>query len=396
MHTDTVAVRAGREDLADLGVHAPPIDLSTTYPFDDLGEAVASLEGLSDGAGAAANPIYARLLNPTVARFERGLAALEGAEAAVAFSSGMAALTATVLAARRPERNHVVGVRPIYGSTDRLLTTRMLGTDVTWTDAAGVAGAVRGDSALVVVETPVNPTLQLADIEDIVAQAGGPAGVPVIVDSTFATPVLQRPLRHGASLVLHSATKFIGGHGDVLAGVVACSEEWAKRLREVRVFTGGVLHPLAAYLLHRGLPTLPLRVLRSQATAAVLAERLAEHPAVVRTLYPGIEGGDPAGLLGRQMNGPGPLVSFEVRGGREAAESLMLALRVITRAVSLGSTDTLIQHPAGLSQRVAERADAGLAPVSPGLLRLSAGLEDVDDLWADLSQGLDAASVQAR
>jgi cystathionine beta-lyase/cystathionine gamma-synthase len=393
MHPDTIAVRAGRDDLTRLGVHAPPLDFSTTYPFDDLGEAVQSLEALTEGAADAPNPVYARLLNPTVARFESGLAMLEGADAAVAFASGMAAISAVVLAARSAAGgSHVVGVRPIYGTSDRLLTRGFLGNEVTWTDAGGIAGAIRPETSLVMVETPVNPTLELVDIEAVVEAAGN---VPVLVDSTFATPVLQQPLRHGAALVVHSATKFIGGHGDVLAGAVACSEDWARRLREVRVFTGGVLHPLAAYLLHRGLPTLPLRVRRSQDTASFLAERLQAHPAVTRVYYPGMSGGDPAGLLGRQMAGPGAVLSFEAKGGRAGAEALMRALRVVTPAVSLGSTDTLIQHPAGLSQRVAERADDGVRHVSPGLLRLAVGLEDALDLWGDLSQALDVATVQA-
>ena len=381
---DTRAVHAGREDLGALGVHALPIDLSTTYPFPDLGEAVASLDALAAGAGAAPNPIYARLLNPTVARFEVALAALEETEAAVAFGSGMAALTAAVLAARGEGKNHVVGVRPIYGSTDKLLSSGRLGVDVTWTDAAGIAEAVRPDTALVLIETPVNPTLELQDIS-AAAEASGEA--PLLVDSTFASPVLQRPAAQGAALVMHSATKFIGGHGDVLAGVVACSEAWARRLREVRVFTGGVLHPLAAYLLHRGLTTLPLRIRRSQETAAVLAEQLAAHPAVARVLYPGLEGGDPLGLVGRQQSGPGPMLSFDV-GSRAAAEAVMKALRVITPAVSLGSVDTLIQHPAGLTQRVVSDEVQASGGVSPGLLRLSVGLEAPEDLWADLRVAL--------
>jgi len=382
---DTLAVHAGRDDLAALGVHALPVDLSTTYPIADLGAAVESLDALTAGEATAPNPVYARLLNPTVARFEQALAALEGTEAAVAFASGMAALAACVLAARSPEKNHVVGVRPIYGSTDRLLSSGMLGVDVTWTDADGVAAAVRPDTALVLIETPVNPTLEL---QDVAAAAGAAGDVPLLVDSTFASPVLQRPAALGATLVMHSATKFIGGHGDVLAGVVACPEAWAKRLREVRVFTGGVLHPLAAYLLHRGLTTLPLRVRRAQETASLLAGRLAAHPAVVRVLYPGIEGGDPRGLLGRQMAGPGPMLSFDL-GTYGAAEALMRRLRLVTPAVSLGSVDTLIQHPAGLTQRVVSDATRASGGVSPGLLRMSVGLEAAEDLWADLAQALD-------
>jgi cystathionine beta-lyase/cystathionine gamma-synthase len=347
----TRAVHAGRDDLATLGVHALPIDLSTTYPFNDLDLATDSLDRLVAGEAEAANPVYARLHNPTVARFERALAELEGAEAAVAFGSGMAALTAALLAARH-DGGHVVATRPIYGTTDHLLTSGLLGLNVTWTRPGAVAGAIRDDTALVIVETPGNPTLALVDIEDVVAQS---SGVPVLVDSTFATPVLQQPLRHGAALVLHSATKFIGGHGDVIAGVVAGSEDWMARLRQVRVATGALLHPLGAYLLHRGLATLPIRVERAQATAQTLAERLAAHPAVTAVHYPGLA--DPRRLVGRQMAGPGTLLGFEV-DGHEAAAAVLRGVRIATPAVSLGSVDTLIQHPAGLTHRVVDAGEA--------------------------------------
>ena len=393
MHPDSLAVHAGRDDLRQLGVHAPPLDLSTTYPFESLDDAVGSLDAMMAGGDPteAGGPIYSRLFNPTVGRFETGLAALEGAEAAVGFASGMAALTAVVLAARAPGRSHVVGVRPIYGTTDKLLSSGLLGTTVTWTDADGVAEAIQPDTCLVAIETPVNPTLDLVDIA-AVAQAAG--DVPVVVDSTFATPVLQRPLSLGAAMVMHSATKFIGGHGDVLAGVVACDGEWAGRLRGVRILTGAVLHPFAAYHLHRGLATMPLRVRRSQATATTLAERLAEHDGIGAVYHPSVAGRDPAGLVGRQMDGPGPMLAFEVVGpdGRPdgpgafaAADGFLRALRLATPAVSLGSTDTLAQHPAGLTQRVATGAGGA---ITPGLVRLSVGLEDADDLWHDIDQAV--------
>lgn len=392
--TDTRAVHAGRDDLRQLGVHALPIDLSTTYPFESLDGAVASLDAMMEGRGPTeGGPIYSRLYSPTVGRFEAGLAALEGTEAAVAFGSGMAAITAALLAARTEEKQHIVGVRPIYGTTDRLLTSGLLGLSVTWTDEAGVASAIRPDTALVCIETPVNPTLDLVDIAGVVAAAGGPpesGGVPVFVDSTFATPILQQPAALGAALVMHSATKAIGGHGDVLAGVVASSEAWAARLRQVRILTGAMLHPQGAYLLHRGLATLPVRVRQAQATAIELATRLQRHPEVQRVYHPSIEGRDPRRLVGegRQMSGPGSMLSFEV-ASFDAADALLRALRLITPAVSLGSTDTLIQHPAGLTQRVASGDATGA--ITPGLLRLSVGLEAAEDLWADLELGLRAA-----
>ena len=390
-HPHTRAVHAGRGDLAGLGVHALPIDLSSTYPFTDLDGATASLDALVAGDGSAPNPVYARLHNPTVARFEDALAELEGAPAAVAFGSGMAALSAVLLAARA-DGGHVVATRPIYGTTDHLLTCELLGLEVTWTTPGGVAEALRPDTALVVTETPANPTLALVDVEAVVAQAGA---VPVLVDSTFATPVLQRPLALGAALVMHSATKFLGGHGDVVAGVVACGDAWARRLRQVRVATGALLHPLAGYLLHRGLQTLPLRVERAQETAGALADRLADrlagHGLVRAVHYPGLDGGDPAGLVGRQMSGPGTMLAFEVGGGYEAARALLEAVTLMTPAVSLGSVDTLIQHPAGLTHRVVSEAGRAEGGVSPGLVRLSVGLEHADDLWADLAAALAVA-----
>jgi methionine-gamma-lyase len=392
---DTLAVHAGREEFGELGVHAPPLDLSTTYPLGDLAEASASMGSLTSGGGPKGSFIYARMHNPTVARFEHALAELEGAQEAVAFASGMAAITAALLAARVAEpgrvRNHVVAVRPLYGGTDGLLAGGLLGMETTFVAPEGIAAAIRPDTALVLMETPCNPTLDLVDIEQVVRDA---RDVPVMVDSTFATPVLQQPLRHGAVMSLHSATKYLGGHGDVIAGVIATDAAWATRVRRVRVATGALLHPLAAFLLHRGLPTLPLRVRASQEGARVLAERLAAHPGVTRVCYPGLPGADPRGLIGRQMSGPGGLLSFEVAGGFEAARRLLQHLRLMTAAVSLGSVDTLIQHPAGVTHRSMDAAARKATGISEGLLRISVGLESPDDLWRDLSEAL--AAVEAK
>lgn len=385
MRTDTVAVRAGREDFERLGVHAPPIDLSTTYPFSDLDQASASYDSMAAGGAPLHTPVYARLHNPTVARFEEALAALEGAEEAVAFASGMAATTA-VLMAVRGDGGHVVATRPLYGGTDHLLTSGLLGFEVTFAEPDAIREALRPDTALVITETPANPTLALVDIESVVRQAGT---VPVMVDSTFATPVLQQPLRHGAAFAVHSATKFLGGHGDVIAGVVATSAGWGLRLRQVRIVTGALLHPLAGYLLHRGLQTLPVRVRTQQEHARQVANALVAHPAVLEVLWPGLPGQDPKGLLGRQLEGPGAVLAFRVRGGADGARSVLRHLRLLTRAVSLGSVDTLIEHPAGLTHRIV--APGALAPmgVSEDLLRLSVGLEAPEDVIRDLTQALD-------
>lgn len=364
----TEAVHAGRDDLARQGLHAPPIDLSTTYPsHDSRGEAARIDAFAADGADPVGPPVYGRLGNPTVARFETALARLEGTESAVAFASGMAALSAVLLARSAAGLRHVVAVRPLYGCSDHLLTAGLLGTEVTWTDPAGITDALRPDTGLVMVESPANPTLAELDLRAVAHACGS---VPLLADNTFATPVLQRPAERGARLVLHSATKYLGGHGDVLAGVVACDEEMAGRLRQIRFATGGVLHPLAGYLLLRGLSTLPVRVRAASANAAELARRLSLDPRVARVRYP---------RLG------GAMIAFEVHGD---PHEVISRVRLVTPAVSLGSVDTLIQHPASISHRIVAADDRQDAGVSDKLLRLSVGLEDVEDLWADLDRAL--------
>jgi methionine-gamma-lyase len=383
MELDTIAVHAGRHDFAELDVHAPPIDLSSTYPLPGLEDAVGALDALAAGAPAAASGVYGRLYNPTVRRLEEALAELESTPDCVAFASGMAALTACLLAACG-ERRHVVALRPLYGGTDHLLACGLLGIEVTWVTAESLAGALRPETGLVLLETPQNPTLGQVDIEAVVAAAGE---VPVLVDNTFATPILQNPAHHGAALTLHSATKFLGGHGDVIAGAVACDAAWAARLRQVRILTGALLHPLAAFLLHRSLPTLPFRVREAQARAGELARLLEEHPAVARVLYP-----EPDGV---QLRGPGAILAFELVGGRDAAAVVMRSVRLVTPAVSLGATDSLIQHPAGLTHRLVDPVAREEMGVTDGLLRMSVGLEDVADLWRDLSAALDHVPAPA-
>jgi methionine-gamma-lyase len=387
---ETRAVHAWRDDLAALGVHALPIDLSTTNPLPDIEAGGGSYEAIATGGHPTeGGNVYARLWNPTVARFETALAELEGADEAVAFGTGMAAVSAVLLAAmNRGRGRHVVAVRPLYGGTDHLLASGLLGTETTFCAPDEVGDAVRADTCLVVMETPCNPTLELVDIAAVVAAAGD---VPVMVDSTFATPVLQNPMAHGAALVLHSATKYLGGHGDAMGGVVAGSAEWAAAIRPVRAIMGGLLHPLGAYLLHRGLPTLALRVCAQQATAGELALLLAQHPAVAHVHYPGLPGADSRGLLGTQLRGPGAMVTIELTGGYAAAERFIGGLGLFTHAVSLGGVDSLVQHPASLTHRpVAPDARPGA-----GIVRLSIGLESARDLWRDLEGALDAATLSA-
>lgn len=389
----TRAVHAGKADLTDLGVHTMPIDLSTTNPLTsieagrDAYDAYASGEPRADGMTA----LYRRAWSPTVARFEEAMADLEGfvadgddiAAEALAFASGMAATTAVLLSRVAAGLPHIVAVRPLYGGTDALLASGLLGTDVTFTEPDAIGAAITDRTGLVVLESPSNPSLDLRDIAEISRIAGD---VPVMVDNTFATPFLQRPLTLGATFSVHSATKYIGGHGDAMGGVVVTTPEHARGLRPLRTVTGGVLDPFSAYLLHRGLATLPVRLRAQQASAGQIATWLAAREDLDAVHYPGLPGADHHGLVGRQMAGPGAMVAFDV-GSFVRAERVCAALQLITHAVSLGGVDTLIEHPAALTHRVvAEAAQPGA-----GLLRVSVGLEAAEDLIADLQQALDGS-----
>lgn len=363
--------------------HVEPLDLSTTYRTPVADEAARSIDAWAEGEAEAPNPVYARLFNPTVRGFEERMTVLEGGADSVAFATGMAAISALFLAARS-RGGHIVAVPPVYGGTHHLLDSGLLGLEVTWAGPEQVDSAIRPDTALVFVETPANPTLALRDIRAIARAAGS---VPVAVDSTFATPVLQRPLEWDAAFSIHSATKFIGGHGDALGGVVTtASQDAAAELRRIRIATGGILHPLAAHLLTRGLKTLPVRMAEAQRNAQELVERLREHPDVLHVLYPGL--GGEAHLVGGQMAGPGAVFSVRLRGGASRADAALRALRQITPAVSLGSVDTLIQRPAALTHRIMGETARAETGIPDDLLRVSVGLEDVEDLWADLSQAI--------
>lgn len=392
----TLAVHAGRADLTELGVHALPIDLSTTAPLVDIVQGGHDYEILASGGSLAEgeSTVYRRLWNPTVARFEQAVTELEtwalrshkdsSADdmESVAFATGMAAITAVLLSRVGQGLNHVVAVRPLYGGTDHLLATGLLGTKVEFVSPQGIAAAIRENTGLVIIESPANPSLDLVDIRRVVADAGS---VPVMVDNTFATPVLQQPLDLGATFSVHSATKYLGGHGDAMGGTVTTRAGHAMHLRQIRAITGALLDPMTAYLLHRGLPTLPMRVRAQQDTAIRLADWFKERNEVGRTFYPGLAECDVDGLVATQMYGSGAMVSIELVGGFAAAEAFCKGLKLITHAVSLGGVDTLIEHPAAVTHRLVA---AGVRPPE-GLLRISVGLESFDDLTSDLRRGFD-------
>lgn len=390
----TLAVHAGRQDFQALGVHAPPIDLSTTAPLIDIESGGQAYEVMATGGTFAgqSSTVYRRLWNTTVARLEGAMTELETQRLAaadkditqyqsVAFATGMAAISAVLLSRVKAGKNHVVAVRPIYGGTDHLLASGIFGNKVSFVTADQISSAITADTGLVLVETPANPTLELLDLRDIVGQAGN---VPVMVDNTFATPVLQQPLEYGVTFVVHSATKYIGGHGDAMGGIVTTIADRAVELRQLRAITGALLDPQSAVLLHRGLPTLSLRVLAAQSTAIELANWFTEQPQISKVYFPGLNGSDPKGLIGTQMLGPGAMISIDLHEDFMAAQNLCRVLKIATHAVSLGSTDTLIQHPAGLTHRpVVADAKPG-----QGILRISVGLESPQDLIGDFAQAL--------
>ncbi len=393
----TLAVHAGRQDFTALGVHAPPIDMSTTAPLVDIESGGQAYEVMATGGTFAgqSSTVYRRLWNTTVARLEYAMTELETQRIAavnkdisqyesVAFATGMAAISAVLLSRVKAGKAHVVAVRPLYGGTDHLLASGIFGGKVSFVEADQVGDAITAETGLVVVETPANPTLQLLDLRDIVAQSGK---VPVMVDNTFATPVLQQPLEFDVTYVVHSATKYIGGHGDAMGGIVVTTAERAVELRQLRAITGALLDPQSAVLLHRGLPTLALRVLAAQSTAMELVHWFSGQPKILKVYFPGLDDSDPKGLIGTQMLGPGAMISIDLHGDFIVAQNLCRNLKIATHAVSLGSTDTLIQHPASLTHRpVASEAKPG-----QGILRISVGLESAQDLIADFDQALNSA-----
>ena len=385
MRKETQWVVGPRGD--DSVAHVRPIDLSTTYRTPEPTIASESMKAFIGGAAEAPNPIYARLANPNGREFEERMTVLEGAADSVCFASGMAAMSALLLEAHT-RGAHIVAVPPLYGGTHHLLSTGLLHTRVTWATANDVREAIEPDTALVIAETPSNPTLTLTNIERLVEDA---EGVPVAIDSTFATPILQQPLRHGAAYSVHSATKFIGGHGDAMGGVVSTSDaSAAARLRQIRTATGAILHPLAAHLFCRGLQTLGLRVRAQQDNARRLVERLRRHPEVRVVHYPGLEGAERS-IVSAQMSGPGSMVAIQLEGGPRRADAFIARLRLLVPAVSLGAVDTLVQRPASLTHQILGEGGRDAAGIPDDLVRISVGAEHIDDLWSDIRAAIDSS-----
>lgn len=383
----TRAVHAGEHPDPTTGAVVPPVHLSTTFAFPSA-EAGAALF-----AGERPGYIYTRLSNPTVAVLEAKVADLEGGEAALATASGMAAI-ATVLLTLLGDGGHVVCTDALYSATYDLLARRLpaFGVRTTFVDAtdpAAFARAITPETRLLYVETPGNPTLTLTDIA-AVATVARQRGLPLVVDNTFATPYLQQPLALGADIVVHSATKYLGGHGDAVAGVIVGRQAFIAACREATLADfGGALSPLTAYLVLRGLPTLALRMERHCANAQRVAAYLSQHPKVAWVRYPGLPSHPQHALARRQMRGFGGMVCFELAGGLAAGRALLNAVRLCTLAVSLGDVRTLITHPASTTHHQVSAERRRAMGITDGLVRLSVGIEDPDDIVADLEQALD-------
>ncbi|MEU7697887.1 aminotransferase class I/II-fold pyridoxal phosphate-dependent enzyme [Streptomyces sp. NPDC039028] len=364
-----------------------PLVQSSAFAFE-------SAEALADAmAGPDGPSVYSRRGNPTVRALEQTLAGLEGGAGALAFASGMGAISGVLLALLRPG-DRVVAQRCLYGGTHAVLTdlaerygievVRIAGDDPAEFEAAAVHPATR----LLVLETIANPTGQVPDLPGLLAAARA-LGVVSVVDNSLASPVLCRPLEHGADIVVHSTTKYLSGHSDVLGGAAVFADDGLRRRIWPRtVELGACADPFAAWLTLRGIPTLPLRMRAHCAGAAVLAERLAGHPRVCAVHYPWLAGHPSYARARAVLDGGGGLLSFELTGGREAGRAFIERVRVARLALSLGGVETLVTHPASTSHRELDGAALEAAGIAPGLVRMSVGIEDVEDLWADVRQAL--------
>jgi len=380
-------VHAGMAD--DLfGSVVTPIYQTSTFSFDSAQNGADRFSKKVDGY------IYTRIGNPTVAALEKCVAQLEGGVGGVATSSGMGAVTTACLALLQ-QGHHVVSTASVYGPS-RILMEKHLSrfgvrsTFVDTSDAENVRHALRAETKLIYIETPSNPMMQITDIQAM-ADLAHADGALLVVDSTFASPCLQQPLTLGADVVLHSVTKFINGHADVVGGIlVAQTDEIHCRLREIMILTGCNMDPHQAYLVHRGLKTLSLRVERSQKNAQVLAQWLESRPEISWIRYIGLPSHPQHELAKKQMRGFGSMISFEMRGGLDAGRRLMDRLRLATLAVSLGGVETLIEHPASMTHAGIPQQEREAVGISDGLVRLSVGIEDVEDLIEDLRQAFDS------
>ncbi len=363
-----------------------PIYQTSTFSFRDVDHGASLFAGKQEGY------IYTRLGNPTVKAVEQAVAVLEGGFGGIGCASGMAALH-LAFASVLKTGEHVICGESVYGPVVGLLTEQFgnFGIGVSFvdtTDAVAIKKALTPKTTLIHIETPANPTMAVTDMAAVAAIAHD-HGARLSVDNTFMSPILQRPLEHGADIVIHSMTKFLNGHADVVAGMVVAKDEQDYRLfRKMSNAIGGTIDPFNAFLVARGIKTLALRVERHVRNAMQVAKFLERHPKVSRVMYPGLESHPQYQTHRRQSNGPGGLISFELKGGVEAGKVLMNSVHLCALAVSLGGVETLIQHPASMTHASMDAALRKQAGITDGLVRISVGIEAPEEIIADLEQGL--------
>lgn len=389
MSPATNVIHAGQEPDPVYGGVSVPIYQSATFAFESAEQGAARFAGREKGF------IYTRIGNPTIRALEESLATLEGGFDASATATGMAAVS-TVYTALLDKDAHVVGTASIYGPSRTILENEFsrFGVSADFVDTSDVRNiekCLRPTTRLLFIETPSNPTLSITDIKAC-ARLVRDRGITLVVDNTFSSPLLQNPLALGADVVIHSLTKFINGHSDVVGGVIIAREEALhQKLRKVLVLMGGTMDPHQAWLVLRGVKTLALRVERSQENAARLAPWLAAHPKVRWVNYPGLESHRQYALAKEQMKGFGSMICFGLHGGYESGRKMINAVRLCTLAVSLGGIESLIQHPASMTHAGLPKEHREMAGITDDLIRLSVGCEGVEDLQADLEQALGQA-----
>lgn len=383
----TRAIHHGYDPAKNDFALTPPLHLTSTFAFPDAETGGALFAGEAEGH------IYSRISNPTVALLEARIANLEGAEAGLATASGMGAISSLMWTLLKPG-DEIITDKTLYGCTfafmrDGLSRFGIKITHVDLREPENLAAAISGKTRLVYFETPANPNMRLVDIR-AAARIAHEAGTLVAVDNTYATPLLTRPIELGADFVVHSATKYLGGHGDLVAGMVLGRAETIKEVRMVGVkdMTGSVMSPFNAMLVMRGLKTLQLRMARHCESGLRVARWLEAQPGVETVYYPGLESHPQHELAMRQMPGFGGMIALELKGGYEAGIAMMNRLRMIRRAVSLGDAETLVQHPASMTHSTYSREERIEHGISDGLVRLSVGLEDAEDILADLADAL--------
>lgn len=383
VNVGTQAVWAGEKEVLVHGASQVPVIVSVAYSYDDMDEWYDVAVGKKQGH------IYGRNTNPTVQAFENKVKALEGAEAATSFSTGMAAISNTLYTFLQPG-DRIVSIKDTYGGTNKIFIEFLpkMGIEVALCETGNheaIAKEIEKGCKILYLETPTNPTVKITDIE-LMAKKGKEVGALVVVDNTFATPINQNPLALGADLVLHSATKFLGGHADALGGVVCGSKELVEQIYHYREINGATLDPWAAYLLLRGMKTLKLRVRQQEKNALAIAKFLEQQELVEGVYYPGLESHVNHDIAKKQMRGFGGMLSFSLKGGMDAVRILLPQLKYANRAANLGAVETTY-GPARTTSHVEstpeERAAMG---IPEGLVRLSAGIEDTKDLIQDLEQ----------